>query len=281
MRGGNADKTQLNCSKNSNKRQSSERGNFMKLNRITAVLLAFFLSFSLIGMNAQPVSAVKAGDLGIHLSKPERSYNSKTGRYSMKVTIRNDGYYILRISAYLYNAEGKRLVKWENGGNFYYAYPGEELSLKFAADYSKYHSSSYSFVYKVKVYDYYTWEEKHNFKKTWTITPQEITAPSMKFKNMTYHTLDSGRVVSRINVECKNMKGKTLNWYYYDEYGYLVKMKEGSKIGSNNCTIWYAWGGVTDGVQYEDGYYTVEVVSSDGHSISKQFYLDFSHYGYG
>lgn len=258
----------------------------MKLNRITAVLLAFFLSFSLIGMNAQHVSAVKANEAGIHVSGPEKYYDSESGKYCMKVTLDNQGYCVLRMSAYLYNADGKCIVKYENKGNYYYIAPGEKNSMTFRRDYSKMPSGTCTLVYNVTAYSYYDWNKEAyrdiSFTWKWKINKDETSRPSISFKEMTYHTLKSGRVVPRINVKYQNLKGQSKTYYFYDEYGYLVRIYEGGKTVYSSGTTWLEWNGVSDdGVQYPSGYYTVEVAFSNGMSISKEFYFDFSQYSYG
>ena len=251
----------------------------MKRNRIISALFAFFLVLSLIVMPAQPVYAVKANEVGISVSKPKRSYNNETGKYCMEITIKNNGYYVAYVSAHLYNADGKRVTRWDNDGNCFCVYPGGEKTLKFAANYSKYSSSSYTFVYQVKSKTYYNSDkgvyEDPVFKWKWNITSQEACGPSITFKKATLRTLDDGSVVPRINYTCKNMKGQTVKVSIYDEYGDLVYQTKGKARPSNNENNWISWNGKADGQQYPDGDYTVKIVSSGGVSVSKKFYFDF------
>lgn len=261
-------------------RQLLEGSNFMKRNIITVAFFAFFLVFSLIVMPAQPVYALKSSDLGISTSKPKRSYNNKNGKYCMEITLKNKGDYIAGVSAYIYNAEGKCVVKWDNNGDSYRVYKGEEKTLKFAVNYSKYPSKSYTFVYQVESPDYDRYfnskgvNEKPVFTWKWTITSQEVS-PYISFKKLTLHTLNDGSVVPRININTKNIKGQSLTMYIYDEYGDLVCKHTGPKRASNNETAWFSWNGKSDGQQFPDGNYTVKVVSSGGLKITKKFYLDF------
>ncbi|MGN1119758.1 MAG: hypothetical protein ACI4Q4_05330 [Oscillospiraceae bacterium] len=257
----------------------------MKRNRIISALLAFFMAFTLIGVNSLPAYAVKSGEVGISLSDPKRSYNSKTGKYGMELTLKNNSmYYTYNLSAYLYNADGKLLVTWKEDGGKFRVTRGESSTINFVPDYSKYSSSSFTFVYKVKVSDYYNADtdryENPVFTWKWTIKKDEASGPSMKFKALTYQTMNNGTVAPRINVSCKNMKGQTLKYYVYDEYGDLVNTAEVGKRDSNDATSWFYWNGKKNGQQYPDGYYTVKVKSSGGLSISKQFYLDFPYNGY-
>lgn len=253
----------------------------MKRNRITLAFLTCFLVFLFVGMYAQPVYAAKltAKSAGITVSKPTRSYDSETGKYSMKITLKNQGEYQVGIMAYLYDAEGEQLMRWSNKGTCYYVSSDEEKTLKFGADYSKYKSSSYTFVYKVKVFSFYN-PNKNVYEDTvftwkWTITSEE-SCPGMKFKKQTLQNLDDGRIVTRINFYCKNMKGQTVNIYVYDENGDIAfKCGGKNKRKSNSENAWFTWSGEEGGQQYQDGYYTVKVVSSGGQSIKKKFYFDF------
>ena len=258
----------------------------MKLNRIISVLLALFLSFTFIDMNALPVSAkkVKASELGIYVTKPSR-YLNDNGKYTLKITITNDSCYVLKAGAYLYNADSKLLASWTNNSSYYILYPGEERTIKFSEDYSKHKGSSFNIQFKATTYDEYGWDggtyDGVTFKWNWKVTKEETKKPSVSFDKLSYQTLKSGKVAPRINVKHKNVKGQTTMWYIVDEYGYLIKEHQGKRIDSNSGTAWLSWNGAADGLQYPDGYYTVVVEFSGGSSISKTFYLEFSKYGYG
>lgn len=246
----------------------------MKRNRIISALLAFFLIFSLLEVSAQPAYAIKASQVGLSVSKPTKSYNNETGKYNVKITLKNLSGCEASVKAFLYNADGKCVVKWDGGSSY------SSMTNNFAANYSKYPSNSYTFVYKVTIYDRWNPEkgayDDLTFKWKWTITKQEACGPSISFKSATLRTLDDGRVVPRINIKCTNIKGQSLRMYVYDGSGELVyKSKEGPKRSSNSETAWFSWGGKADGQQYPDGNYTVKIVSSGGLKISKKFYLDF------
>lgn len=252
----------------------------MKRNRIISALLAFILVFSLFEMSAQPAYATKPSDVGISVSKLTRTYNNDTGKYTLKVTLNNGSYSIVKMSAYLYNADGKRLVSWTNDDQYYRVSPTSSSTLGCTVNFSKYSSSSYTFVLQANVSTLYNsvkgaWEEPV-FKWKWTIKKEDVSGPSISFKSATLRTLDDGRVVPRINIKCTNIKGQSLRMYVYDGSGELVyKSKEGPKRSSNSETAWFSWGGKADGQQYPDGNYTVKIVSSGGLKISKKFYLDF------
>ncbi|MGN0678748.1 MAG: hypothetical protein ACI4JS_03700 [Oscillospiraceae bacterium] len=252
----------------------------MKRNRIISVLMAFFMVLSLTVMPSQSAYAVKAKDVGIWLSNPTRSYDNKTGKFGMKLTLKNQDYKKMLINAYLYNADGKCVTRWNNGGKDGYSVGArEEKTLNFTANYTKYPSSSYTFVYKVKVYNVYNekkseyWDPVFTWK--WTISKEEACGPSVNFKKATLRTLDDGRVVPRINFNLRNVKGQSYKLYYYDEYGDLVNQVQGKTCTSNNMNCWGSWSGKANDQQYPDGYYTVKVVTSGGVSASKKFYLDF------
>lgn len=252
----------------------------MKRNRITSALLTCFLVFLLAGMYEQPVYAVKPSEVGFSVSDPTRSYDNKTGQFGMKITLKNQSYKEMNITVYLYNADGKCVTKWNNGGNGYSVDEHEELTKNFIADYTKFPSSSYTFLYQVKVYSYYNEKKREYedlyFKWKWTITKEEACGPSISFKKATLHTRDNGSVVPRINYNCRNIKGQTLNIYIYDEYDDLVYEIKAKERPSNNENNWFSWNGKDDGdQQYPDGNYTVKIVSSGGVSVSKKFYLDF------
>ncbi|MGN0401729.1 MAG: FlgD immunoglobulin-like domain containing protein [Acetatifactor sp.] len=252
----------------------------MKRNRIILALLTCFLVFLLAGMYKQPVYAVKANEVGISLSGPTRSYNNETGNFGMKYTLKNLDYKEMNITAYLYNADGKCVTYWDNGGKGYSVKAREEVTKNFVVDYTKFPSSSYTFVYQVKVYNFYN-EKKCEyedliFKWKATITKEEACGPSINFKKATLRTLNDGSVVPRINYNCRNIKGQTLKIYIYDEYGDLVYQIKGKERPSNNENNWFTWNGKDEGdQQYPDGNYTVKIVSSGGVSVSKKFYFDF------
>ena len=252
----------------------------MKRNRITSALLAFFMVFSLIGMLAQPAYAVKAKDVGITVSNPTRSYSKENGTYGMKITLYNNSESKVIMGAYLYNADGKKLASWTNKDKYYSVKSGEKKTINFTTNYNKFSGDTFIFQLSVKGYDLYNWDKGYYedivFKWKWTITREEACTPSISFKKMTFRTLDDGRVVPRINIKCKNIKGQSLRMYIYDEYGDLVyDSGTGKKRTKNEEDYWYSWGGKVDGQQYPDGYYIVKVVSSGGLSIKQKFYFDF------
>lgn len=252
----------------------------MKQNRISSALIAFFMVFSLIGMFTQPAYALKSNKVGITVSDKTKWYDNDSGQYYVKFTFNNDNRMTANLSAYLYNADGKRVASWTNNGEEYPVWGWSSKTLTLHEKYTKYPSSSYTFVLHARVDECYNPEsgkyEDLVFKWKWNITKDEACGPSISFKKMTLRTLDDGRVVPRINIKCINLKGQTLRMYVYDEDGELVyKSKEGKKRTSNDENAWFSWGGKADGQQYPDGDYTVKIVSSGGLSIKKEFYLDF------
>lgn len=252
----------------------------MKRNRIISVLMAFFMVLSLTVMPSQSAYAVKANEAGINLSKVTRSYDNKTGMFGMKLTLKNQSVYKMLINAYLYNADGKCVANWDNRGEGGYTVKDqEEKTWNFVANYTKFPSSSYTFVYKVKVFNYYD-EKKFErrdlvFTWKWTISKQEACGPSINFKKATLRTLDDGRVVPRINYNLRNIKGQSFTVYIYDDTGELAKKLEGKTRKTNNENCWFSWDGKANGQQYPDGNYTVKLVTSGGLKASKKFYLDF------
>lgn len=252
----------------------------MKRNQITSALLAFFMVFSLIGMLAQPAYAMKAKDVGITISNPVRTYNQSTGNYSIKITLYNNSESELTMSAYLFNADGKKIASWTNKGNYYTVPSGETRTQTFTTNYNKFSGDTFTFQLSVKGYDLYNWDkewfEDHIFNWKWTVTREEACTPSISFKKMTFRTTKDGTVVPRINIKCENLKGQTLKTSIYDEDGDLVyAFKTSEKRTKNNESYWCSFGGVVDGQQYPDGYYIVKVVTSGGLSIKQKFYFDF------
>ena len=252
----------------------------MKRNRITSALLAFFMVLSLTVMLAQPAYAVKAKDVGITVSNPVRSYNKENGKYCMKITLYNNSESKVIMGAYLYNPDGKMITNWTNGDKFFAVESGEKKTISFNANYNKFTGNSFIFQLSVKAYDIYNWDkgcyESPIFKWKWTIAREEACTPSISFKKMTYCTLDDGRIVPRINVKCKNLKGQTLKAYIYDDYGDLVyEYSTSKKRTSNNEEYRYTFSGKVNGQLYPDGYYVVKVVTSGGLSIKQKFYFDF------
>ena len=252
----------------------------MKRNRIISALLTFFLVFSLIGVLIQPAYAVKAKDVGITVSNPTRSYNKEDGTYGMKITLYNNSESKVIMAAYLYNADGKKLASWTNKDKYYSVKSGENITINFSTNYNKFSGDSFTFLLSVKGYDLYNWDKGYYedivFKWKWTITREEACTPSISFKKMTYCALDDGRIVPRINVKCKNLKGQTLKAYIYDDYGDLVyEYSTSKKRTSNNEEYRYTFSGAVNGQLYPDGYYVVKVVTSGGLSIKQKFYFDF------
>lgn len=250
----------------------------MKRNRITSLLLAFFMVFSLIGMFAQPAYALNSSKVGITVGDMTKWYDNDSGKYYVKFTFNNDNRMTAYLSAYLYNADGKRVASWTNNGEEYPVWAWSSKSFTFHEKYTKYPSSSYTFVLQAKVNGCYNPEsgnyENLVFKWKWNITKDEACGPSISFKKMTLRTLDDGRVVPRINIKCINIKGQSLTMYVYDD-GDLIKTIEGRKRSSNDESAWFSWTGKAGDQQYPDGEYTIKIVSSGGLSIKKNFYLDF------
>lgn len=250
----------------------------MKRNRITSLLLAFFMVFSLVGMFAQPTYALNSSKVGITTEGLTKWYDNETGKYCVKFTLNNQNRNTVYLGAYIYNADGKCVAKWTKNGEYYYVWGFSSQTFTFSENYSKFPSSSYTFVLKVKVNNCYNPEsskyEDLTFTWKWDINKDDACGPSIKFKKLTLRTLDDGRVVPRINIKCINIKGQSLTMYVYDD-GDLIKKIEGRKRESNDDNAWFSWTGKDGNQQYPDGEYTVKIVSSGGLSIKKTFYLDF------
>ena len=253
----------------------------MKRYRITSALLAFFLVFSLIGTLTPTAYALKAKDLGIIVSDPKMSYINGKGQYKVEVPLKNNGYHDVYISAYVYNADGKRIISWNNGGKGFLVNYGNSSNRYFSLNYSKYPSKSYTFVYQAKVKGYWNEEKRASedrvFTWKWKITKEEACGPSIKFKKSTFMTLKDGRVVPRINYNMRNLKGQSYTVYVYDENGDLVRKAQGKAQKTNNGNCWFYWDGISDGQQYPDDDYTVKIVTSGGVSASKKCYFDFQY----
>ncbi|MGI6679547.1 MAG: hypothetical protein ACOX2Q_11030 [Dehalobacterium sp.] len=224
-----------------------------KLTRIVFSLLIFMMTILVLPM-ATPAEA--ASDF--NLTKNE-SYNMD-GKYFLSFTVKSySSSPKLAVTAQLLNPSGSVIYSY----NGFTLAPGKSQKWGFGYNYSSLPSGTYTLKLNIRNHDNpmdpfaSQWTGSYNIKHT-------APAPSFSFKSYETYYNDVGKLMHKINIQCKNMKGERLYCKIYDSEGYLV-----TDFGTdtfvrktNNETGFFAWDGYKNGQKYPSGEYTFVITSS-------------------
>lgn len=145
-------------------------------------------------------------------------------------------------------------------------------------------TGTYAFKLSVKIYNnqaqwpedtVYWWKNNINHK---------APTPSTAFRSYETYYDSKGRLMHKVNITCKNMKGKKLYCKIYDSEGYLVDDwgTDTPARKTNNEVGWFAWSGVANGYRQPSGNYTFVISNSaNNKAITKTLWLNIPQGGNG
>lgn len=244
-------------------------------------ILTLFVMAAMIPQMALSAYAAESSDY-VNITKHDNF--TKNGKVYMSFTIENmqKGAYVgelflgeqLLVNASLINSSGKQVKYWDT-----LALPVEEKKTwDFGIDFSELPSGTYTFRLKIKaILAETSWKWDYSIKHT-------APAASVSYQSYETYYSDSGKYMHKINIQCKNMKGKKLYCKIYDEYGNLM-LDWGTDTAtrkSNNEVGFFAWSGYSEGVKQPSGNYTFVISNSANKKIiEKTLYLNIREAGNG
>ena len=169
----------------------------------------------------------------------------------------------IKVTAQLLNPSGG--VVWNYNGFEFKS--GQTQPWKFGYNYSTLPSGTYTL--KVHASDWnYAYGEVQGWTWSYGIN-HKAPDPSFAYKSYEIYYDKAGKLMHKINIQCKNMKGKRLYCKVYDAAGYLVADwgTDTPVRKTNNETGFFAWDGYTNGQKNPSGEYTFIITSSANKKI--------------
>ncbi len=184
---------------------------------------------------------------------------TKNGQYNLSFTFKNvSKESTIKVTAQLLNPSGG--VVWNYNGFEFKS--GQTQPWKFGYNYSTLPSGTYTL--KVHASDWnYAYGEVQGWTWSYGIN-HKAPDPSFAYKSYEIYYDKAGKLMHKINIQCKNMKGKRLYCKVYDAEGYLVADwgTDTPVRKTNNETGFFAWNGYTNGQKNPSGEYTFIITSS-------------------
>ena len=231
-----------------------------KLTAILTILTLFAVTFS----GSITTYAKSAADDGLYV-KFNKPFTKENKTYFPLFIYNRDGYHSTATFR-LKDHSGKVLATWKN----FSVYPFEDKRYQPYCDMRNFPAGNcYFYVYLQKPWDknnWYVWKEKiYN------------NSGGLTFRQTALRETNDGKLVPKISVNYKNVKGKDIYLEIQDHYGNTIYKKKGSKPTKHKNGIYnFTWDGKVKDTYYPSDYYHVRVGFSGGKWIESDMYLDFS-----
>jgi len=250
--------------------------------RTTAILMVFMIVVSLFPLT------VSAGSSDYMTVSRNKSFN-KDGKHWTSYNVKNiDSYCGLRVIGEYLSPSGKVLKSFTN-----YVDTGKSVKFDYPMSFSGLASGTYTFKLKINpvhpsLYNFDYLPGKGDVTYVWknNITHKAPVA-SVEYKSYETYYNDKGKLMHKVNITCKNMKGQRLYCKVYDSEGYEVYTwgTETPKRKSNDEVGYFAWSGVAsdaDGTLMPSGNYTFVISNSANNKvIQKTIWLNIPQGGRG
>lgn len=229
-----------------------------KPSKIILFFLVLVMTFSVTQLTTL---AESSGDFNLTKNK---SYSEK-GKYYLSFSVKSyNNSPKLAITAQLLSPSGGVIYSY----NGFSLEPGTSKTWGFGYNYSSLPSGTYTLKVTVRDNDNpmdpfaNQWSKSYNIKNT-------APAPSFSFKSYETYYNKNGMLIHKINIHCKNMKGKKLYCRLYDSDGYLVEDwgTDTPARKTNDEVGYFSWSGYRNGKKYPSGEYTFVITSSANQKV--------------
>ena len=246
----------------------------------TGRLMALFLVIvTLISAMAVPAFA-KASDF---VSVQKKDAYTKNGFFYLPYTIKSVSPTAdIKVTAKLVNSSGKVLTTYKG----FEMGPGKSKDWAFGYNYSSQPSGKYTLVMHIANWNW-NYGELEAYDWTRTVTHKAAT-PSVSYKSYEAYYDKNGRLMHKVNITCKNMKGQKLYCKVIDSEGHVMYDwgTDTPARKTNNETGYFAWSGTTDINGYSaprpSGNYTFIISNSANNKvIQKTLWLNIPQGGKG
>lgn len=240
-------------------------------------LMALFLVF-VIAISVMPISAfAKASDF---VSVQKRDAYTKNGFFYLPYTIKSVSPTAdIKVTAKLVNSSGKVLTYY----NGFEMGPGKSMDWDFGYKFSGQPSGKYTLIMHIANWNP-SYGELEGYDWTRTITHKAAT-PSVSFQSYEAYYDKNGRLMHKINITCKNMKGQKLYCKIIDSEGHVMYDwgTDTPVRKTNNETGYFAWSGRWGGDMLQpSGNYTFIISNSANNKvIQKTLWLNIPQGGKG